>query len=67
MNPLSSNDHTIDATRYAVEKYWKHSSVELSDRIIIEYVDKHYNIKVKKTKMDRSWIYIMNQYLEVIK
>ena len=40
---------------------------KLSDRIIIEYVDKHYNIKVKKTKMDRSWIYIMNQYLEVIK
>ena len=28
------NDHTIDATRYAVEKYWKHSNVELSDRRI---------------------------------
>ena len=40
---------------------------KLSDRIIIEYTDKHYNIKIKKTKMDRSWIYIMNQYLEVVK
>ena len=39
---------------------------KLSDRIIIEYIDKHYNIKVKKAKMDRSWIYIMNQYLEKI-
>ena len=28
------NDHTIDATRYACEKYWKHSNVEVSDRLI---------------------------------
>lgn len=26
------NDHTIDATRYACEKFWKHKSVEVSDR-----------------------------------
>ncbi len=29
------NDHTIDATRYGCEKYWKHKHVEVSDRIII--------------------------------
>ena len=28
------NDHTIDATRYACEKYWKHKHVEVSDRLI---------------------------------
>lgn len=28
------NDHTIDATRYACEKYWKHSHVETSNRLI---------------------------------
>lgn len=26
------NDHTIDATRYACEKYWKHKHLEVSDR-----------------------------------
>lgn len=26
------NDHTIDATRYACEKFWKHKTVEVSDR-----------------------------------
>ena len=38
----------------------------LSDRIIIEFKEKHFIIKIKKTKLDRSWLYIMNQYLENI-
>ena len=29
------NDHTIDATRYACEQFWKHSKIQLSDRRII--------------------------------
>ena len=28
------NDHTIDATRYGCEKYWKHKQIEVSDRRI---------------------------------
>ena len=28
------NDHTIDATRYACEQFWKHSHVSLSNRRI---------------------------------
>ena len=28
------NDHTIDATRYACEKFWKSSHVQLSNRKI---------------------------------
>lgn len=28
------NDHTIDATRYGCEKYWKHKHIETSDRRI---------------------------------
>ena len=28
------NDHTIDATRYACEQFWKHSHVSLSNRKI---------------------------------
>lgn len=37
---------------------------KLSDRIIIEYKNKQFNISVKKSKSDRSWIYILTEYLE---
>ena len=39
---------------------------KLSDRIIIEYLNKQFNICVKKTKQDRSWIYLLNEYFEKI-
>ena len=29
-----------------------------------EYKNRQFNICVKKTKSDRSWIYILNEYFE---
>ena len=37
---------------------------KLSDRIIIEYSNKQFIIGVKKSKSDRSWIYLLNEYFE---